>query len=189
MLACTSMSGAATIPANWGSRGSYADCVAEGRGSGWWLRPKWLRGIGGRLGDAIEARLPEDPNARLELLETSLSDQIKIYGPDGGPTAKVRSLIAKQLEAMGRYAEARLLWVEVLTASRKHLGDDAPDTLDAETWLVRNLVISGMSDAARSGAQHLYAARLKVNGPDDKTTLWVERLLVNLPQKDPEASD
>jgi hypothetical protein len=34
------------------------------------------------------------------------------------------------------------------------------------------------------GARHLYAARLRVNGLDDKETLWVEPLLVSLGEQE-----
>jgi hypothetical protein len=171
---------------NTGERGHrllYSDLVAEGRDSGWWIGPEWVRDIGSRIEKTVEARLPDDPEARLGLYEKSLADLIRVYGPDGGPTAKGRAKVAKQLETMGRLAEARLLWVEVLSAFRKHLGSDHPATLDVESWLVRNLSVSGMTEPARLGAGHLYAARLRVNGPDDKETLWVERLLVTLGDK------
>jgi hypothetical protein len=178
---CSSTRPPAPEPGGLGHRLLYSEAVAEGRDSGWWIGPKWVRGIGSRLQTAAEDHLlPDDPEARLELYERSLADMIRLYGPDGGPTAKGRANVAKQLEAMGRLAEARLLWVEVLKAFRKHLGEDHPDTLDVESWLVQNLSSSGMTDATRLGARHLYAARLRVNGPDDKETLWVERLLVSL---------
>jgi hypothetical protein len=70
--------------------------------------------------------------------------------------------------------------VEVISAFRKHLGDDDPATLDVETWLVRNLSLSSMNEPAKMGAGHLYAACRRVNGPDHKDTLWVERLLATL---------
>ena len=135
--------------------------------------------MGSRIERAAEAHLPDDPDARLAVYEESLADLIRLYGPDGGPTAKGRANVAKQLETMGRLAEARLLWLSP-SAFRKHLGRDDPMTLDVDTWLVRNLSMSGMTEPAKVGAEHLYAARLRVNGPDHKDTLWVERLLVDL---------
>lgn len=174
---------AIVVPHRPGERGHpllYSEVVAEGRDSGWWIGPKWVQGVGSRVEKAAEALLPENPEKRLEWYEASLRDQIRLYGPDGGPTARCRANVAKQLESMGRLAEARLLWMEVLSAFQKHLGKDHPATLDVESWLVRNLSSSGMTEAARMGARHLYAARLRVNGPDDKETLWVERLLVSL---------
>jgi hypothetical protein len=159
----------------------YSDVVAEGRDTGWRYAPKWLRGIGNRVVRTAETHLlPDDGEARLELLEESLGDQIRIFGPDGGPTADARARVAKQLEAMGQMAEARLLRVEVLTTYRKHMGEDHPTTLIMEAWLVNNLYLSGMTESARMGAKRLYEARLRVSGPDDENTLWVKRMLVAL---------
>jgi hypothetical protein len=59
----------------------------------------------------------EDPEKLLRQREDLLATQIRVFGPDGGPTANARADVAEQLEAMGRFPEARLLRLEVLAAT------------------------------------------------------------------------
>jgi Tetratricopeptide repeat len=83
----------------------------------------------------------EDPEGLLEKAEDLLALQIRVFGPDGGPTANAREDVAERLEKLGRFIEARPLREEVLAARRRHLGDEDPDTLSAEEWLGWNLDI------------------------------------------------
>ena len=82
-----------------------------------------------------------------------------MFGPDGGPTTNARMHLAIELERSDRLAEARVLWEQVLDASRRHRGPDSPDVLLAEELLAINLVKSGMTDDARRLFAHVGDAR------------------------------
>jgi hypothetical protein len=98
----------------------------------------------------------ETPEQRLVRMEEALAMTIKMWGPDGGPTAGLRADIAGQLETLGRFGEARLLRQEVLDATRHHRGRDHADTLTAEMWLGANLSKQDLRDEARPLFEHAY---------------------------------
>jgi len=108
---------------------------------------------------------------------------IRQFGPDGGPTANARADVAKQLEKMGRFAEARLLREEVVAANRRHRGDEHQLTLEAEEWLIVNLRDSGLLKEARSLCSQNREARLRKLGPDNEATVRVSRLLETIDKR------
>lgn len=117
------------------------------------------------------------PEEALEWYEKSLRRQIRIYGPDGGPTAVGRAHVATKLEDLGRFDEARLLREAVVAGYRRHLGDEHVYTLSAELALGINLQRSGMTDQARRVLIHVYEERKRILGPDDEATLTASRWL------------
>jgi hypothetical protein len=134
----------------------------------------WARSLGERL---IKNDPPEH---KLELAENLLAQEIRLVGPDGGPTSRARADVAKQLERMGRLTEARLLRQEVLDANRHHLGDEHPYTLGAEMWLGANLRDSQLLEEARPLFAHVCHVRRHTLGPNDERTLEAESYLASL---------
>ena len=122
----------------------------------------------------------EDPEERLNRLEALLARQIRIFGPDGGPAANARELVATQLEKMDRFTEARLLREEVVAAFRRNRGEEDEYTLLAEEWLGTNLAKSGKPREARLLYGHVYEIRLRTAGPEDKGTLRTQQILRGL---------
>src|ERR1022692_5351164 len=106
---------------------------------GWFTLPKWIYSMGeraGTLGDRITKN--DSPEKKLERAEKTLSTQIRMFGPDGGPTANARARVATVLERMDRFIEAGFLRDEVLAANRHHLGTEHVRTLMAEMGLAYN---------------------------------------------------
>jgi hypothetical protein len=150
-------------------------------GRGWWVNPKALGTVAewaGKAADRLSKR--ESPEQRLKRMESALAMQIRIFGPDGGPTARARAAVAEQLEGMGRLTEAQLLRQAVLNANRRHLGDEHPHTLIAEGWLAINLRDQGLGEAARPLFKHVYEVRRRTLGPGDQQTVQAERYLASV---------
>jgi hypothetical protein len=122
----------------------------------------------------------DTPEERLERMESILATQIRLSGPDGGPASKARADVAYRLEALGRFAEARLLRQEVLEANRHHMGEEHPYTLSAELWLAANLQRQNMSEESRRLLVHVYEVRRTNLGPENPETVEVERILASI---------
>jgi hypothetical protein len=132
-----------------------------------------------RLADKETERLSagEDPEKVLRRLKRVLDLQIKVFGVDGGPTAKARFQVAMQLEKMGRLAEARVFLNEVVAAYSRNRGADDRYTLEYEEWLAANLMKSGLMDQARPLMMHVCDVRSRTLGPDDDGTKRARRRL------------
>lgn len=147
-------------------------------GWSWWHVPRWLGRFSTRtLGLGRRAARDRDPDWLIGRCEATLARQIRLFGPDGGPTTNARMHLAIELERSDRLAEARVLWEQVLDASRRHRGPDSPDVLLAEELLAINLVKSGMTDDARRLFAHVGDARERLLGSDHRDTLRPARWL------------
>ena len=133
-----------------------------------------------RLRNWADRKADLPPQEALEFAERNLDRQIRIYGPDGGPTAVGRWNVATKLEALGRYEEARLLRREVIAAYGRHVGAEHPHTLSAELALGINLAKSGLCDDARTLFEHVLEHGRRVLPPDDETTKTASRWLASL---------
>lgn len=156
-------------------------------GRGWVVLPSWLTKLEVNCREWADRKAAYPPEKALEVAEKHLHRQIRIYGPDGGPTAVGRANVATKLEAFGRHDEARLLRQEVAAGYERHLGADHPYTLSAELALGINLTKSGMSDEARRVFAHVYEERKRILGPDDDATKTASRWLATVDQ-DPGSS-
>ena len=107
------------------------------------MLPAWLGKPLANLRDWLDqkASASASPEQALEMAEKHLHRQIRIYDPDGGPTAVGRADVAARLEALGRLDEARLLGI--------------------------NLTKSGRPDEARIILVHVYDERRRILGPED----------------------
>jgi hypothetical protein len=108
-----------------------------------------------------------DPAVALRLSEENLAGQLRLFGTNGSPTATARREVAKDLEAMGRFEEARPLREQVADPYRRQFGDEHPFTLTSEEWLAVNLNHSGIFMEARTLLIH--ASRFD-DGPWAKRT-------------------
>jgi hypothetical protein len=84
---------------------------------GWWTAPEWVGRLIERpvlwLDRRLETKLegldqqePDPAQKALERTEARLARMIPLFGPDGGPTASARVVVATQIEKMHRFAEA-----------------------------------------------------------------------------------
>lgn len=154
-------------------------------GLGWWKTPKWLRAHGNWVRRVSEGLVKDEaPEWRVKQLEDVLAAQIRLFGLDGGPTANARDDLAKQLEGMGRFTEARILREEVFAANQRHRGDEDSDTLTAEERLALNLANSGLTEDAKPLLAHICEVRLRTLGPEHKDTQRVARVLKRLVKPD-----
>ena len=144
--------------------------------------PRWLATPYEKLRDCATrcADATLSPAEALALAEKTLARVIRIYGPDGGPTAVNRAHVARRLEALGRYDEARLLRQDVVAAYQRHFGIDNQHTLSAELALGINLAKSGMTDDARTMFTRVCEGRSRVLGPNDEATKSANRWLASL---------
>jgi hypothetical protein len=114
----------------------------------------------------------KDPEKSLAEAEDVLAMIIRLHGADSEQAAVGRSEVARRLESMARFAEARLLREEILDAHRRNLGDDHVETLDAEGILALNLVHAGLRPEAMPIFKHIRDVRLATFGPGDPETIW-----------------
>jgi Tetratricopeptide repeat len=156
--------------------------MSESEGRGWWTFPRWIGLAGNRASRWVLRRSTKgmDPEVVLELAEDALARSIRVFGPDGGPTAGGRAQVAEQLERMDRYSEARLLREEVLAADRRNLGAEHQYTLNAELDLAVNLTNSGSPEEASLLCSHVIQVRESVLGPEHAETLSAKRLLTDI---------
>lgn len=148
-----------------------------GSGARGW-RVHWYDNLLGRVRQRLEGSVDfGTPEETLEAYERYLRRQIRIYGPDGGPTAVGRANVATKLEDLGRFDEARLLREAVVAGYRRHLGGEHIYTLSAELALGINFKNSGMSEEAMHLFAHVYEERKRQLGPDDEATLTASRWL------------
>lgn len=156
-------------------------------GRGWWKAPNWVGRVTGRpvvwLTAKVDGKLeeldqeePDPAQAALDRTEARLTRMIRIFGPDGGPTAAARAEVASQLEKMGRLTEARLYREAALEANRNHFGPEHIDTLTAEWWLAVNLYGEQMFNEAKPLAVHASDGLRSQLGPDDERTIEIEKL-------------
>ena len=152
-------------------------------GSGWWDRPRWL-GATGSWAVWLGRHLTRDKDSDwvVKRYEENVATQIRRFGPDGGPTANARSLLAMELESGGRIAEAQLLRREVLNAYRRNRDAEDRDVLGAEEGLAVNLAESGMFTEARPLFEHVRDVRGRILGSDDSDTLRPARWLSAMDQ-------
>jgi tetratricopeptide (TPR) repeat protein len=156
--------------------------MTEFHGRGWHTLPKWMEPLIGGIRRRIWgwANFDSNPEDALESAERSLQRAIRIYGPDGGPTAVCRGEVAKRLEALGRWDEARTRREEALDAYRRRLGDEHRYSLDAEMFLGDNLRNAGLTELARKYYLHVCEVRRRTLGPGDSQTQLAERCLDSL---------
>ena len=129
------------------------------------------------MGLGRRAARDRDPDWMIGKREANLVRQIRLFGPDGGPTTNARMYLAIELGRSDRFAEARILWEQVLDASRRHRGPESPDVLATEELLAINLVKSGMANEARPLFAHVRDARERLLGSDHEDTLRPTRWL------------
>lgn len=156
------------------------DQESDARFFGWgrWHVPGWLGRRSTRaMGLGRRTARDRDPEWRIRKCEATLARQIRLFGPDGGPTTNARMHLAIELERSDRLAEARVLWEKVLDASSRHRGPESSDVLTAEELLAINLVKSGMTDDARPLFAHVRDARERLLGSDHADTLRPTRWL------------
>jgi eukaryotic-like serine/threonine-protein kinase len=157
--------------------------MAEGDGRGWNRHPQLIRLIrpltwwGQRKWSRIEEG---DPAKALSVAEDSLAALIKVFGPDGGPTAAGRAKVAHQLERLDRYAEAQLMWQDVVESNRHYFGDDDMATVSAESRLAHVLGLTGQIDIAIPLARQVYNVYLRDLGPEHKATIRAREMLTAL---------
>jgi eukaryotic-like serine/threonine-protein kinase len=154
--------------------------MVESDGRGWHTSPRWVDSLFSKAKTWAFRTADYTPEEALEAAEKGLALQIRLYGPDGGPTAASRGDVARQLERMGRLTEARLLREESLAAYQRRLGVEHRYTLDAELWLGMNLKAAGLPEEARSHFVHVCEVRRRILGPDDEQTHLAERFLASL---------
>jgi Tetratricopeptide repeat len=82
--------------------------------------------------------------------------------------------IARELEAAGRTDEALLMQERVFEAMCGILGDEHPDVLDAQQWLVKLLVALGRPREAMPLVNHIVAVRTSHLGADHPSTQAAE---------------
>ncbi len=156
------------------------DQESEAQFFGWggWHAPRWLGRFSARaMGLGRPAARDRGPDWLIGKCEAALARQIRLFGPGGGPTMNARMHLAIELERSNRLAEARVLWEQVLDASRRHQGPESPDVLTAEELLAINWVKSGMTDDARPLFAHVRDARERLLGSDHEDTLRPSRWL------------
>jgi hypothetical protein len=152
--------------------------VVEADGRGWFTVPAWFRKIGDwGYGFFERATKHKDPEVNLERAENNLATTIRQFGPDGGPTANARALVADRLEEMDRYTEALLLRQDVLDAQRRRRGDLDPVTLRAELYLGFNLGHTGFYDEAKPLFRHVLEKGPVVLGADHSEVRAARRWL------------
>jgi hypothetical protein len=159
--------------------------MSQAAGKGRWKPARWRHPIG-RWTKRVSDRLAKDqsPEWRLKMLENALAMTIRRNGPDSGPAARGRGLVAEQLEQMGRLTEARLLREEALAAHRRNVGDDDEQTLIAEAELALNMAKSGLREEAKVLYGHVYEVRLRILGPEHELTQRTERRLASWDSED-----
>lgn len=115
----------------------------------------------------------KDPEKSLAEAEDVLAMLIRLHGPDSEQAVVGRGEVARRLESLNRFAEARLLREDLLVANRRNLGNDHISTLGAEANLAMNLIHEGSRREALPLLQHVRDVRLATLGPEDKDTTWV----------------
>jgi hypothetical protein len=111
-----------------------------------------------------------DPEVVLAPTERQLRWLIRIFGLHGGPTTMTRGQVAKALEVLDRWDEARLLREDMLSTLKVTREPEHPETLIIESYLAINLRhVSRMDEAITLGA-HVLECRRRVLGPDHPDT-------------------
>jgi hypothetical protein len=148
--------------------------------SGWAGRPQWLRPINKIVGHMADRLGHKDPEHALNRAEETLTSQINRTGPDSREANLARTEVAKWLEKLERWTEARVLREKVLASFVEHRGADDLHTLVSEEWLAHNLGWSGMQEEAKPLYIHVREVRRRTLGPGDEDTLRVEARLTEI---------
>jgi hypothetical protein len=153
--------------------------VPKGESRGWWISKSPLghwRG-GGRLLRKLTDKLTAGmtPDEKIMDFEDRLAKAIRRWGPDGWPVQQTRQALAYLLEEEGRDTEACVLRESVVASLKRHLGNDDPRTLDAETWVVGSLSRLGKLQEAFDLATQILDARVRTVGPDREETKKAKR--------------
>jgi hypothetical protein len=115
-----------------------------------------------RLGD-------KDPEQALKRAEETLTSQVARTGPDSREANLARAEVAKWLEKLERWTEARVLREKVLASFVENRGADDHHTLVYEEWLAHNLAWSGMLEEAKPLYIHVREVRRRTLGPEVRT--------------------
>jgi tetratricopeptide repeat protein len=137
--------------------------------------------IGGQLRQAIDHLMrDEPPEDFLELQEKSLARSIRWFGIDSWQATNGRADVARRLEHLGRFDEARLLRERVLADRRQHLGEDHVGSLRAEECVALNLYNAGSQDEARSMYRCVVETYERRHGLEHPTTVRASRILTTM---------
>jgi Tetratricopeptide repeat len=155
--------------------------VAKVRGRGWWTSPRWIE----RSGEwarkkAAQRDGDKDPEQLLADKEALLATCIRIFGVDGGPTARGREGVAAALTSLGRHSEALALRKEVVSANERNLGDRHEYTLDSQLSYARSLHAVGDHSDAIDLCRNVLAVREEQLGVDHEDTKRTKRVLDRL---------
>jgi hypothetical protein len=152
--------------------------AADSAGRDWRYAPRWLWPASAWVRRTAQALgKNKDDEWWLKFHEDRLVGLIRRFGADSLQAASARADIATKLEGLGRLEEGRLLREEVVAAHRRNMGEEHPQTLVAEAWLVQNLMSSELSEQARPIALHVYDTRRRIQGHDHEDTLRAKRFL------------
>ena len=109
--------------------------------------------------------------------EQTLSDCIRIFGPDHPNTLTARHNLAYAYKAAGRITEAIALHEQVLTDSTRILGPDHPDTLTLRHNLAYVYKAAGRITEAIALYEQVLTARTRIFGQDHPGTLTLRNNL------------
>ncbi|HEY5244780.1 MAG TPA: tetratricopeptide repeat protein, partial [Acidimicrobiales bacterium] len=161
--------------------GLYAATVNRLEERWGWSGPRWLGSIGVQLRRTMDHLMRnEPPEDVLELQEKLLARSIRWFGIDSWQATNGRADVARRLERLGRFDEARLLRERVLADRRQHLGDDHFGSLRAEEMLALNLYNAGSQDEGRSMYRRVIEAYRHRYGPEYPTTVRAEEILARM---------
>ena len=109
--------------------------------------------------------------------EQTLSDCIRIFGPDHPNTLTARHNLAYAYKAAGRITEAIALHEQVLTDSTRIFGPDHPDTLTLRHNLAYVYKAAGRITEAIALYEQVLTARTRIFGQDHPDTLTLRNNL------------
>ena len=109
--------------------------------------------------------------------EQTLSDCIRIFGPDHPNTLTARHNLAYAYKAAGRITEAIALHEQVLTDSTRILGQDHPGTLTLRNNLALAYKAAGRITEAIALYEQVLTARTRIFGQDHPGTLTLRNNL------------
>jgi hypothetical protein len=109
--------------------------------------------------------------------QNALSRIVRLVGADPKKTAVMRSRIAKNLEEMARFAEARPLREELIVLYQQRYGGESDEALAAEEILAVNLSKDEQWQEARNIWRRTFTLRLHKNGPQNERTMRDARWL------------
>lgn len=147
------------------------------------ILPRLVRPFAGRLSRFVDkGNAASSPEETLEFLEDALATAVRLFGTDGGPTAVARREVAKQLQEMGRFQEAHLLYSESYAAMLRHREPDELATVLAEEWLAQSHLSLGHTDEGRRMYRHVLEVYQRRFGDNDEATLRAKQFLQDIDQ-------